>query len=417
MIRSGGPVELVYKWLVCWEGTPPDAAAEPAGSADDKRGAALDPDEAPPVERALQQLSQGSYVHSRIGGATGEGQCFAIIPSPAQARYLLPVGNPRCIVNGLSMATPSVRWGRILSSLLSGLVNAGWNGWGREKIVIPEDQLAPLTRLIREITGEAAPVFAVFLGRPGRYRKLTVQAMSRQGNVLGFLKLPLTGMANDRIRHEAQVLDRLRALEGHIPRVLHAGKWREDYVVFQSPCSGRPGPTRFGASHRQFLRRLWEVDGIEKSGQALVAEVRARWEQAAPHLTAEEKRLGEIALAQQAARLSGVPVRCGWMHGDFVASNTVLKPNGELFVVDWELAEFDRPILWDIFNFQAVRGAIRREREFPHGLAEDDSVDRENRKGLVALFLVDSLVLLAQEGRTGRENAMECRCRWLARMI
>jgi hypothetical protein len=415
MRRSGGPVELVYKWLVRWEGAPPEAAAGPRCGADGEKGAALDSDEAP-VERALQQLSQGSDVHSRWGGTAGEGQCFAIVPSQAQPRYLLPVGNPRCIVKGLSMATPSVRWGRILSSLLAGLVNAGWNGWGREKIVIPEGRLAPLTRLIREITGEAAPVFAAFLGRPGRYRKLTVQAMSRQGEVLGFLKLPLTGMANERIRHETEVLDKLRALEGHIPRVLHAGRWREDYVVFQSPCSGKPGPTRFGASQRQFLRRLWEIDGIEKSGQALVAEVRARWEQAAPYLTAEEKRLGQVALERQAARLSGVPVRCGWMHGDFVASNTVLKPNGELFVVDWELAEFGRPILWDIFNFQAVRGAIQREKEFPHSLAEDGSADRETRKGLAALFLVDSLVLLAQEGRAGREKAMDCRCRWLARM-
>jgi hypothetical protein len=317
------------------------------------------------------------------------------------------------------MATPSLRWGRILSRVLAGLVKAGWKGWFGDKVVIADGQLGALTELTQEVTGEAAPVFAVFLGRLGRYRKITVQAMSPRGEVLGFLKLPITEIADRRIRHEAAVLERLggfATLCGHIPRVLYAGDWRGDFVLFQSPGSGKPGPTGFGESHRRFLRSLSDVDRAEKSGEGLVKEVNKRCEQTAPLLTAEQRSLIEAVLDQAATLLAGVAVRCGWTHGDFVASNTLLEPSGELFVLDWELAEFGRPTVWDTFNFQAVTAAMRGEKEFPADWGEFDLGDPPTKKGMALLFLVDSILMLLQEGRVGRKIAIECRHKWLANL-
>ena len=419
MSRSGGPVELVYKWLVRWEGVRPEVTTALGSDADGKEEPTPDPNQAL-VERALRQLSKGGDAQSTLRAVPSDGNWFAVIPSPTQPRDFLPLGNPRCILNGLAMATPSVRWGRILSSLLAGLVNAGWNGWVCEKVLIRDGRLGALTELVKEVTGEAAPVFAVFLGRPGQYRKLTVQAKSPKGGVLGFLKLPLTKIANQRIRHEAAVLEGLGkfgALCGHIPKVLYLGNWQEDYVLFQSPGSGKPGPTRFGGCHRRFLQGLWDVQRAAKSGEVLVEDVYKRLQQAAPLLTGEQRHLGQAALDHAATCLAGVAVRCGWTHGDFVASNTLVESTGELFVVDWELAEFGRPTVWDIFNFHAVTAAIRREKEFPTQWGEPGLSDLQTNKGLGLLFLVDSVVSLAREGRMGRESAMEYRCEWLANLL
>jgi aminoglycoside phosphotransferase len=54
-------------------------------------------------------------------------------------------------------------------------------------------------------------------------------------------------------------------------------------------------------------------------------------------LTREEVRI----LARTSAILESLPERCPWLvfeHGDFSAPNLLLLPNGELGVVDWELA-------------------------------------------------------------------------------
>ena len=203
-------------------------------------------------------------------------QSFAVFPSYQQPRCLLPLGDTRWTLNGLSMVRLHAwRW-RILKALLAGLVKTGWKGWARERIFVARDQLRPLESIVGAVTGETKPVFAMLVGVPGLYRKLIVQVMSPDGKILCYVKLPLTEAAGGHLQHEAEVLHRLgavAALRGHIPEVLHSQEWQEGYILFQSPGSGKRGPPRFTRGHERFLRRLWDVHPVQKPGQVLVDEV------------------------------------------------------------------------------------------------------------------------------------------------
>jgi len=101
------------------------------------------------------------------------------------------------------------------------------------------------------------------------------------------------------------------------------------------------------------------------------------------------------------------------MHGDFAAGNTFIQSDGELFVVDWELAEFDQPILWDVLNFHAVTAVIRQKPKLAMNWVQHGSGDVPTDKGLLRLYLVNSLCLLLKEGSVGRERAIDYRRIWL----
>ena len=81
----------------------------------------------------------------------------------------------------------------------------------------------------------------------------------------------------------------------------------------------------------------------------------------APRLGAEWQALGDEALRRASASLSGSPVPCGIMHGDFAPWNTQCGSD-RLFVYDWESAEWDAPLGWDIFHFQAQVASLLNRR-------------------------------------------------------
>jgi hypothetical protein len=169
----------------------------------------------------------------------------------------------------------------------------------------------------------------------------------------------------------------------------------------------------FSGIHERFLRRLWEVHQVQRSGQALVDEVGKRWLETTPLLTPEQRHYGELALQQAGEWLDGVAIRCGCMHGDFAPGNTLVQADGELFVCDWELTEFDQPNLWDILSFHAVAAVIRRKPKLILDWDRLGSGDMQVDKGLLRIYLVASLCTLLKEGSAGRERAIVYRHKWL----
>jgi len=177
------------------------------------------------VEKALRQVCRGVEPGVRVATDQSQAQGFAVFPSYTRPRCLLPLGDARWTLNGLSMVQPQAwRW-RIPRALLVGLVKMGWKGWGWENILVGRDQLRPLESIVGAVIGETKPVFAILVGRPGLYRKLTIQVMSPDGKNLCYVKLPLSEASGERLQHSTEVLQSLgafAALRGHIPEVLHS---------------------------------------------------------------------------------------------------------------------------------------------------------------------------------------------------
>jgi hypothetical protein len=288
---------------------------------------------------------------------------FSVLPSHNGPRWLLPLGSRRVTSESLRAYAPYAFPARIKKLLLLGVLKTGWTGWARDKVLISSQERLPLEVLVSEVTGEARPVFALSLGTPGRFRKLTVQVMHPDGGILGYIKLPLTEAAAERVRHEAAVLQRLwnfAALRQFIPRTLYAADWGNAYILFETSGPSRPGPASFGLLHKEFLQTLWSAQRSVKPGPAVVEAVAARWRAWSPLLDVEWRMVGERALEKARRELDGTTILCGFSHGDFAPWNTRIEGD-RLFVFDWESAAWETPIEWDAFHFCAqVAGLLKR---------------------------------------------------------
>lgn len=373
----------------------------------------------PFLARAEARISASEKLMGQgICGPPGVGntRChhFVILPSRKKPRWLLPLGDVEKTRQGLEIYSPYGLTARLLQSVLARAIEMGWQGWARQKVSIASEVPLALEALVHEVTGEDQPAFALSLGTPGRYRKLTVQVMRSNGDILGYIKLPLTRQATERVRGEAQTLQRLWSLDGlrhHIPRVLYAGDWGDGYILFQSSRAYRPGPVELGSPHEEFLEALWTVRPTAKPGQELVDEVQFKWRKVGPHSPAGWRELAERAFDRARRDLAGRTVACGIGHGDFAPWNT-RAGNGPLFVFDWEHAAVGVPNLWDVFYFHVQVNSLLHPWHPMDPLLGRSPAERAS----FLLFVMNSVCRLLDEG-ADRRHAITYRQRLLLREL
>jgi thymidylate kinase len=325
----------------------------------------------------------------------GRVHTFAILPSRQDPRLLVPLGDRGASERALEIYSPYQRKARMLKRGLTLAIGSGSEFWARHRVSLPAGSLNGLEHFVAEITGEANPRFAFSLGRPVDARKFTVQAMRPGGAILGYLKFPLNDAAADRIRYETATLDRLNhfnTLRPSIPQVLFAGEWRGQSILFQSAGEGEPGPAHFNGLHARFLKDLRRVTAIQRSGDRVAEEVAAMWDAAGDRIPAEWRDLGRDALRLAGRELRGAEIACGLSHGDFAPWNTRVR-DGRLFVFDWESAEWDMPIWWDLFHFDMQVNSLLGRRS---GI-EMGHLEAPAWHGLYLLYLLRSVVRCAED--------------------
>ena len=318
------------------------------------QAAAVQPRGDGPIAVVAGFLTRGPADRLRLNGFKRVEE-FALVPSIHTVRWLIPLGNPRSTKSALEIYVPYAWRARLIKKLLLRMNGMGLLGWTPHKVLIGSKAALPLQALVSEVSGEREPVFALSLGTSGRYRKLTIQVMRPDGEILGYIKAPLTDAATERVRHEAAVLERLWGsvpLRPHIPKVLYSGEWANTYILFQTQGPSQPGPIELGDMHENFLQTLWGVHRSQVPGRLFVGEVGSRWLKTEPLLGRSYQALGQKALETAARELDRVTLPCGIAHGDFAPWNSRVE-NGRLFVFDWESAAWEAPIQWDVFHFRA----------------------------------------------------------------
>jgi hypothetical protein len=319
---------------------------------------------------------------------------FAVLPSRQEPRYLLPLGDSRTTLEGFRVYTPYALGARLRKGLLAQIVKTGWSGWAMHPLYVGEP--LGLTALVTNVTGERNPAFAMLLGTPGKYRKLTIQVMRAGGETLGYIKLGLTKPAGQRVRHEASVLEDLSGLRPQVPRVLYSGDWQNSYMLFQSPLEGRPGPAELSGMHVEFLEKLAAIRRVDKPGIKVIEEIGARWNEVTWRCDWRWKQLGTATLAAARRDLEKVTVPCGIWHGDFAPWNTRVQ-DGQLSVFDWESCADGVPLGWDTFHFSVQVASLLKK-------GWRTKFDLTAVPGARGLFL---LYLLASLGRALDERAEE----------
>jgi hypothetical protein len=332
---------------------------------------------------------------------------FAILPSRTQPRWLLPLTDARRTIDGFELYTPYSRATRLMKALVVRVRATGWEGWVRHSVLIAARTPLPIEKLGAEVTGETHLTFAVSLGTPGPVQKLTVQVMRSDGKILGYLKMPLKPGAEQRLRHEADTIEKLQRfakIRAHIPRLLFAGSWEGRFVVFQSAIEGEAGPVCMTERHEEFLKILQDCEPVMLPGRKLVQRVAQRWEKTAPRLESSWQGLGREALRVASHELNSASIECGVQHGDFVPWNMRVQPKG-LILFDWESAAWEAPALWDRFHFLAQTECHLNQRH-------DESAEvRAHNRALYLLYLLNSVAQLTLEKSTAftfryRENQL-----------
>lgn len=336
---------------------------------------------------------------------------FAIMPSRKKPRWLLPLpeGNQRA--SEFNLYKPFSPAARLMKSVIVRMRAHGWQGLGSQTVQIASRQPLALERLVREITGEEYCTYALALGTPGTYQKLTVQVSRTDGHILGYFKMPITSGAGERLRNEASFLRKLSSfpqLRPHIPQLLFAGDWNNSTIVFQSPLDGETGPLSFTALYKDFLAALQHCEPTKIAGKLLAENTAARWDKFVSRLGAKWQALGREAIRIILDELSGVTIPCGFHHGDFAPWNARVH-HEKLFVFDWESARSDAPSLWDEFHFLTQTECVLNAHH------AQKSMIREQNRSLYLLYLLDSTIQAVEE--EARQFAIDYREKEIRRCL
>ena len=275
------------------------------------------------------------------------------------------------------------------------LIRSGWRGRPRDRVLVVSREPLPIEVMVTDVTGERHPVFAFSLGNPIAIQKLTMQVMRPNGEVIGYIKLPLNSAAIERIRHEANALEQLwnfPEVRPNIPKLLYAGQWDGGWILFQSPLQGEVGPTDFTTMHEEFLKTLWNAHRVEKPGRSLVEQIGATWQKTALCLSTKWDGLGREVLRRSARNFERLTVRCGISHGDFTPWNTRVQ-GGRLLSFDWESTNWEAPTSWDIFHFD-LQTEMSLKKHVKHSFPPDYNLIRGTS---YLLYLLSSVVRFFQE--------------------
>jgi hypothetical protein len=283
---------------------------------------------------------------------------FIAVPSRRKPYFLLPDERQSNRLAATRIYQPHKLAPRVGKRVLVGAMKLGWNGCGCPRVLLASKGTLPLTALLREITGEPQHFFALSFGRQAAVRKLTIQVMRPGGEIVGYIKLPLTEAAAGRVRNEARMLQKLSkvpALTPYVPRLLYAGDWFGSYLLFQSPLEGTPGPVTFDQMHEAFLEKLRNVHRVDIPLRVFADVLAAKWEKTAGRLGSDWDGLAQAVLRTSILCEQGKTLHCGIMHGDFAPWNTRVRQS-ELLLFDWESANWESPVRWDYFHFHVQAG-------------------------------------------------------------
>jgi hypothetical protein len=335
---------------------------------------------------------------------------YTALPAFREPRWVLPVKGP-ALARGLDIYAPYARRAKLWKWLVSFCLRHGIPMPGNRCVAL-DGYLDPLDRLVLEILGERDPQYAISIGT-GAYAKLTAQVMRRSGEILGFIKLPLTEPAAVRVHNEADVLRTLSdapRLSPFVPALLYAGEHEGVFLLFQTKSPGRKGPQRMGAAHTEFLQRLADIQpSQQKNGAAVAADVRVC---AQANFRIDEDRAVTAALNAADRLLDGESVACGLTHGDFAPWNTKIH-NGKLLVFDWESASSGWPTAWDEFHFRVQTACLI---EGPADGLPLTAAAPPLEAGLFLLYLVHSAIELLREGVPPAHRAIRQRKLWMEQL-
>lgn len=350
---------------------------------------------------------------------------FAVLPNWDNPRWFIPLASPAVSSAGFNLYTPARTSARLKRFAARVAVYSRLPVWYRDQIVIAQREPSPIERKIATLFPRQPLAFALSAGAPegARNRKASAAVIGPAGQMLAFLKLSGSTLADQLLRGEATVLRALNALpelEGLVPRLLDAGEIDGTFVTIQAPLPGSPAPTPIVPAHRAFLDALTPAARVPPARTQVVRDLPGR-------IAALPEPQPQLAAALDAslAALADQRIRAGAIHGDFAPWN-LRRHRGRIAAFDWEYGRLEGPAGLDEIHYRLQVGYLLENWTTDRAvneLAKSEALDRylsqptePARRALVALYLVDVLTRLFAEGYDATNDMVAWNLQLLSRV-
>ena len=213
--------------------------------------------------------------------------------------------------------------------------------------------------------------FAIFTGTVGDDRKM-VAALSENKICKQFVKIPLTDSAEKLVKNEFQILDQLSEMNFKKLVVPKSQLTASGITVSNVQPKQSEKNTSFQDTHLKALAELYEVDAKEMRVINLpLWETIERGMQNLKQVNTTRnglpiqkvKQLTELCQAIYNETKDGNEIVVGIGHGDFTPWN-MYHANGKLHLYDWEMANTETPLLFDVFHYFFQKGILIERKNF-----------------------------------------------------
>jgi hypothetical protein len=215
-------------------------------------------------------------------------------------------------------------------------------------------------------------------------RKLTLQLLDKNGQVIGIAKLADMEGARKAIEREALALKRLEnisELRPAIPKIITQSEWHRHAVQVQTAV----GPVRktfcknLRKEHLEFLARLSQVDQIEMPLEKWPHWPKMwHWAHNSKFTSPNNIKPVSALVEKCAHKLKDLRIPFHRIHGDFARWNVLFGEN-KLSIVDWEQSDSMGLPCYDLVYFLVRKPYLDRTKD-----------------GWAELYLSDSLTLLKE---------------------
>jgi hypothetical protein len=327
---------------------------------------------------------------------------YLVVPDARRPRLLVPSGSRRVAAAAVRRyAEPQSRGAKLKRDAVVAALRTGAAGvLLRDRIKVTGPFSQSIDGYLSEMLGRELAV-SVHIGPARANRKPVLQLIGPEGDTFGFGKLGTGPLTQRLVKAETAALT---ALNGSgltkltVPRVLHAGQWRDLQVLVQSALP--VWLPRAPLTPRRLTAAMLDIAGCCGYTQGPL-DTSAYWHELRVRLAGVADRPEGVALAAAAERLVGhareTVFRYGAWHGDWAPWN-MANLTDALLVWDWERFATGVPLGFDAVHHDlqkriqstgdakdAVETTVRRAGEMllPFG------VPAAGREVTALLYLVD----------------------------
>jgi thiamine kinase-like enzyme len=297
---------------------------------------------------------------------------YVLVPSFDEVRWIIPLSSGRIIANSLSIYLPSLIRAKIKKRVAILLSRIGLKQlWTAHRIFIAtktsgtlEKKNDNLTNNLKKILEKDDIELSLFTGTPGYYQKTTVQIMDGKGSIIAYAKIAERPQTKALLKNEILILKKLKALNlksGSVPEVIYYGNAGNKTLLVQSAVE-KPSfysTHKLTQAHIDFLTEIFSKTAkkqlFKESHHS--SEFKEQIKQFQGTIPDKWEHILSKSLELISDNLSNEYIPLGLGHKDFTPWNT-LNDKGNLFVIDWEMAQDNVIPFYDIFHFYVQQAIV-----------------------------------------------------------